>query len=407
VGFLALAIGLQAGRLANVRALGLGDFIAYWSAGRLNAHEENPYSPDALLPIERAQGWAENWPNIMYYPPWALPLVMPFGLAPFNVARLAWLIAEIVVVAFCIELIWRYYGGPSGQRWLAWVLGLGFVPTLIALRMGQIGPFLLLGVVGFLHCQKRGFTWFAGACLVLAAIKPQLVYLFGLAVVVWAIDRRHWRVLTGGVTAISAAVAVASWFNPNVLEQYRFALNHPPSGNITPTLGALLRLACGHELVWLQFVPTVIGLVWFPFYYARKRADWKWEEQAPWLLLASFLTTSYGAWVFDLVVLLIPLLHACVLIVRDGRTWLAGWAAAGFLVADAIALVQNLSGAAYVSFIWMTPAILSGYLLVRISCVPRLCQPWQEHRAHGSRRDDLDAKCADYKVAGTLRVPSA
>jgi hypothetical protein len=407
VGAVTLAIAVQAGRLTDVSALGLGDFIAYWSAGRLNAHGHNPYSPEALLPIERDQGWAEDWPNIMYYPPWALPLVMPFGLAPFNLARLAWLITEIAVVAFCIDLIWRYYGGSSAHRWLALALGLGFVPTLIALRMGQIGPFLLLGVVGFLFCQKRGFTWLAGACLVLAAIKPQLVYLFGLAVVVWAIDRRHWRVLAGGVSALVAAVAVAVWCNPHVLEQYRFALSHPPSGNITPTLGALLRLAFGHELVWLQFVPTVFGLAWFPLYYVRRRADWKWEEQAPLLLLASFLTTSYGAWVFDLVVLLIPLLHACVLIVRDGRTWLAGCAITGFLIADAIALTLNLGGAAYLSFIWMTPAILAGYLLLKTFCVPRLRQPWLECSPHSPHEDNRDAECADYKVAGTLRVPSA
>jgi hypothetical protein len=407
MGVLALAIGSQAGRLTDISALGVGDFIAYWSAGRLNAQGQNPYSPEVLLPIERAEGWAEDWPNIMYYPPWALPLVMPFGLAPFNLARLAWLIAEIAVVAFCIDLIWRYYGGPSAQRWLAWGLGLGFVPTLIALRMGQIGPFLLLGVVGFLICQKRGFSWVAGACLVLAAIKPQLVYLFGLAVVVWAIDRRHWRVLAGGVSALVAAVGVAAWCNPQVLEQYRFALSHPPSGNVTPTLGALLRLAFGHELVWLQFVPTFFGLLWFPVYYIRKRAHWNWEEQAPLLLLASFLTTSYGAWVFDLVVLLIPLLHAFALIVRDGRTWLARSAVACFLVADAIALIQNLSGAAYVSFIWMTPAILAGYLLVRTCCVPRLCQPWREQGTHGPRDDNLDAERADRKVAGELSVPSA
>jgi hypothetical protein len=407
VGTVTLVLAFQAGHLTDTSALGLGDFIAYWSAGRLNAHGQNPYSPEALLPIERAQGWAEDWPNIMYYPPWALPLVMPFGLAPFNLARLAWLIAEIAVVAFCIELIWHYYRGPSAQRWLAWGLGLGFVPTLIAFRMGQIGPFLLLGVVGFLLCQKRGFDWFAGACLVLAAIKPQLVYLFGLAVVVWAIDRRHWRVLVGGVSALLAAVAVAAWSNPHVLEQYRFALSHPPSGNITPTLGALLRLAFGHELVWLQFVPTVVGLAWFPFYYLRQRADWKWEEQAPLLLLVSFLTTSYGAWVFDLVVLLIPVLHACVLIIRDGRIWLTGSAIAGFLTADAVALSLNLGGAAYLSFIWMTPALLVAYLLVRTFCMPRPCQPWLECRPAAPREDGRKAECADYKIAGTLRVPSA
>jgi Glycosyltransferase family 87 len=361
----AVLLALQGGRLANVTALGTGDFIAYWSAGRLNAQGQNPYSPEALLPLERAEGWPEDWPNIMYYPPWALVLVMPFGVASFNAARLAWLLAEIAILVFSVDRIWRYYGGPSSHRWLAWGLGMAFVPTLIALRMGQVGPFLLLGVVGFLLCQGRRMDVLAGACLALCAVKPQLLYLFGLAVVVWAIDRRRWRVLAGGASALLAALAIAFWRNPDVLQQYRFALFHPPSGNITPTLGALLRLAFGHELVWLQFVPTILGLVWFPFYYVRRRARWDWAEQTPLLLLASFLTTSYGAWVFDLVVLLIPTLCAAVWVVSAGRGRLTAWAVASFLVGDGIALLLNLGGAAYLSFIWMTPAILVGFLLLK------------------------------------------
>ena len=83
------------------------------------------------------------------------------------------------------------------------------------------------------------------------------------------------------------------------------------------------------------------------------------------LLLASFLTTSYGAWVFDLVVLLVPILCAAAWVVSAGRSRLTAWAVASFLVGDGIALLLNLGGAAYLSFIWMTPAILVGYLLLK------------------------------------------
>jgi hypothetical protein len=243
-----------------------------------------------------------------------------------------------------------------------WVLALSFVPALIVLKMGQIGPVLLLGVIGFLYFEKRGFDWLAGAALVLPAIKPQLVYLFGLAVVLWAIDRRRWKVLGGGVGAALAALGLALVFNPQVLDQYRYALANPPSANVTPTFGAILRLALNENQTWLQFVPTVIGIAWFPFFWFHQRRAWKWENQAPLLLLISFLTTAYGAWVFDIVILLLPLLQAATWVVRDNDRCMVSFALAGYLIIDGVALAQNLAGVTYPAFIWMTPAILVFYL---------------------------------------------
>jgi hypothetical protein len=376
LGAVLVLLCLRAGSLMNISALGLGDYIAYWSAGRLNAWGQNPYSPEDLLPVQQAEGWPEEWPNIMYYPPWALPLVMPLGLLPFSISRLLWLLVEVVVVIYCADRTWRYYNGPISRRWLAWLLALIFVPTLIALRMGQMSPFLLLGIVGFLEAERRGLDWLAGAFLLLAAVKPQLLYLFGIGVLVWSADRRRWRVVAGGLVAGAVALLIALLCNPHVLEQYRFALSHPPSGNITPTAGALLRLAFGHDLVWLQFVPTAIGLGWFPAYYARYRNNWRWDRQAPLLLLVSFLTSSYGSWVFDLPVLLIPVLAVSLQVWQSGRRDVATFAVTGFLLCDAVALALNLTGATYLSFIWMTPALLIAYLMLRARAhVPRLRQP--------------------------------
>jgi hypothetical protein len=350
---------------AILAGLGIGDFIAYWAAGRLNALGENPYSWDKLHALQLPLGQCEEYPNMMYYPPWTLALVMPFGMLPFAVARLIWLLAHLALVIICAGSIWRYYGGPAAYRWCAWALALVFVPTLIALRMGQIGPLLLLGIVGFLWFEKRGWDWLAGAALMLPAIKPQLVYLFGVAVLVWAIDRRRWGVVLGGALTLSAAVGVALAFNPGVISDYRFALANPPSGNITPTVGAVLRLLFGEDSTWLQYVPTVLGLLWFPFYWTKHRATWSWGEQAPLLVLVSFLTTAYGAWVFDLVVLLLPLLHAAAWTFETAEPKARKTALAVYLAIDLGALAFNLGGATYPLFIWMTPAILVAYLALR------------------------------------------
>jgi hypothetical protein len=345
---------------AFAERLGLGDFIAYWSAGRQLASGENPYDWRALLALQQPLGWSEDFPNMMYYPPWALPFVLPFGALPFGVARLAWFVGNVVAVIGCAELIWRYYGGSGTTRWIAWGIALSFVPTLIALKMGQISPLLLLGIIGFLHLEKRGLDFLAGAVLLLPAIKPQLVYLFGLAVLIWAIDRRRWRILIGGVTALASAMVLALLFDPRVLDEYRYALANPPSGNITPTLGAMLRLAFGENMTWLQYVPTVAGVIWFGFFWATRRDDWNWSAAAPVLVLMSFLTTAYGAWVFDLVVLLLPVLQLAVWAINDrnlGRTALLL-----FSLINGACLAMNLAEASYPAFIWVTPAMLACYL---------------------------------------------
>jgi hypothetical protein len=362
---LAGAVLWQAVQLNLAQTLGLADYVAYWAAGRLNALGGNPYSWDDLLALQQPLGWPESYPNMMYYPPWTLALVMPFGILPYGLSRFVWLIGHLALVAFCADRIWQYYGGPAKYRWCGLILTLSFVPTLIVLRMGQIGPILLLGIVGFLYFERRGQDWLAGAALLLPAIKPHLVYLFGCAALIWALDRRRWRVLAGGLGSILAAAALAFAWNPHVLQQYRFALANPPSVNVTPTLGGILRLAFGGEQVWLQYLPTALGLLWFGWYWRRHRLTWSWPDQAPVLLLVSFLTSSYGAWVFDLVVLMVPMLQIAVWVLSQPDRRLGRIALASFVLIDGLALVMNLCGATYPMFIWMTPAILACYLTFR------------------------------------------
>jgi hypothetical protein len=278
----------------------------------------------------------------MFGPPWTLTLAMPFGLLPSRVGQVLWLVLHLAVVLLSADLLWNYYGGPARYRWLAWVLGVGFGPTLVLLRAGQIGSLILLGVVGFLVCARRGRDVPAGAALALTALKPHLVYLFGLAVLLWALQRRRWLVLAAGGLTLAAATAIPLACNPAVIAQYRDSLGaQPPSQWVTPTLGTALRFALGVQHTWLQVVPTVAGLLWFLSHWTRFRSTWDWAEQAPLLVLVSFLTTFYGAWSHDHVVMLLPVLQVAAGFLRRGRRLPLVLAAAAYLSISGFVLVPR------------------------------------------------------------------
>jgi hypothetical protein len=342
------------------------DFVEYWAAGRLNAAGENPYDPGKLLPLQRAAGRDTREAVMMWNPPWTLPWLMPLGLLPARVGQLVWLALGLAAVVFCADWAWRFYGGPARRRWVAWALALTFLPTLFVLQSGQIGPAVLLGVVGFLHWQRRGRRLLAGAATVLIAIKPHLAYLFWVALLLDALYRRRWTTLLGGALAGLAALGVALACNPSVVGQYRQTLGqHPPEQWVSPTPGTFLRMLLGEEQFWLQFVPPVVGLAWLVPYWWQRRRAWDWAEQVPLLLLVSFVTASYGAWPFDLVVLLVPVVQAAALVWAAGRRSLCRLALGAYLLVDGLGLALNLLRLSSVWFFGMTVGLLVAYLAVR------------------------------------------
>jgi hypothetical protein len=353
----------QCARLTDPSLLRPSDFVEYWSAARLNLAGGNPYGSDELFALQRDYGCPEDRPVMMYNPPWTLPFVMPFGALDYGTGRLAWLLLSLGLVLVCAGAAWRLLGGPADRRRLAWVLALTFFPTLIALRMGQIAPLMLAGLVGFLYFVRQGRGWAAGLALVPALVKPQLFHLLGLALLLWAVRERRWSVLAGSAVGLAATTGLALLPNPHALAQYADVMtHHPPAECLSPTLGAVLRAALGRERFWLQFLPPLLGVAWLVPHWLRHRRTWDWQQQLPLVVLVSLLTTSYGAWAFDLVVLLLPVLGTAAALIRGGRRSLAIGALAGYLALNVLALSLNLLGVDGFWFLWMTPAALAAYL---------------------------------------------
>ncbi len=368
-----VAVGLLAAQFVQapqlLTRLQMYDFVEYWAAGRLLASGDNPYDGDRMHALERAAGRTEDG-ILMWNPPWTLPLVLPFGLLPVRAAHLLWLTLQLAVLVFSADRLWLLYSGDGERRWVAWLLGLAFLPTLLALTAGQITPLLLLGAVGFLTFTERKREVLAGVAAVLLAIKPHLAYLFWLALLLWSIRERRWRTLAGGIVAGLVLMAVALVFDAQVLQQYWHTFTQtPPAQYRSPTIGTVLRLAFGEGQFRLQFLAMIPGLVWFVLYWWTQRRDWNWKEQVPLLLTVSVLTTAYGGWPFDLVLLLLPVLHTAAAVTRHGWNAVSMLAFGLFVAINAIAAAQLALQVEYFWFIWITPAVLVAYLLVRATAV--------------------------------------
>jgi hypothetical protein len=339
-------------------AIDLQDFVEYWAAGRLNAVGENPYDPSILHQCERLVSPHLTEAIMMWNPPWTLSIAMPLGLLPVTLAHWLWLSFQALVIAGSALWIWQRYGGSANRRWVALAVAAGFAPSWFVLNMGQISPLILLGVVGFLHFQEKRKDAWAGASLVLAGLKPHLGVPFAAAVLLWILHYRRWRVIVGAAIAITALSILPLLTNPAVFAEYWRALGQTPPQMLSPTLGSVLRVLLGPQHFRLQFVPMLVGLGWLLVRWYRDRRHWNWMDQAPSVLLASFLAAPYGGWPFDLVVLLLPVLQSAIAAGRRGKGTVF-YGVVALLGFDVMAwLMRNVHYSMYYWYAWMTPFVI-------------------------------------------------
>lgn len=347
------------------------DIVQYWAAGHLLLAGGNPYMPSSeeLRSLPQASIWIRDTLVITWSLPWTLFFVIPLGFLDYVTASLLYALLTVVLVIVCAVVLWRLYGGEAKGEWLALLIAFGFFPTLGALAVGQISPLILTGLVGFLFFARREEWWRAGACTVLIAIKPHLLYLFWLALILWILRQRRWPVLGGGVIAGAIAIAIPVLINPAVPGYYLDNWAHRPPGQwATPTLGTLLRMLSHKPLavndsLWPLFVPALLGLLWFIPHWRRQREAWDWAEQMPLLLLVSFVTAPFG-WVLDQVVLLPAAIQAGVWALRCARPQVRIAALIGYIAINVPPWLMAMRRTDQFWYIWVAPALLLGYLLL-------------------------------------------
>lgn len=359
--------------------LPMNDFVEYWSAARVYLQGRNPYDGAELLFWQKqATGNAElGMATMMWNPPWVITLAIPFGLLPAGLAHLLFLAGQIAAVVVSATWLWRVYQGPSEHVWLAWMLALFCGPTAFLIWYGQIAGLCLLGLSGFLYFNQRNQPAVAGLFAALTAIKPHLLFGFGLVLVLNAIVTRQGRIaLAAGCAAVAVAAGTVHAIHPEVYRHYAGAgwessstVATAPKDWHQPLFSYWLRKEIDPAQFWMQFVPTLAAATGIAWYWLRRRAAWDWPSEMPFLIFTSVLCAAYGAWIFDLVVLIVPMIAlACVLIRADAR--LSSICLVGYLALTTAAiacqlvvwLVTGSRTTGLHTFIWYSPAVLAFYL---------------------------------------------
>ena len=376
---LAAGAGLMLPLLNDAGVWPPDDYVEYWAAGRLNLHGQNPYSPELLLPLERGAGRDTDEAIMMWNPPWTLSVAMPLGALPARLGQFVWLFLQagcLVVSAILASRPCQRSGESdeanvnakltrplTGSARLSLLLTFAFVPTLFLLQSGQIAGLLVLGAALFVVCAQRGYPLLAGVAAVLLAIKPHLAYLLWLAVSLDALQHRRYRIVLGGILGGVLFTLIPMAFNPDLWSQYFAAYrDHPPTQWVSLTLGTFLRFAFDERHFWLQFAPMSLGTGWFLKHWRAHGRNWNWAEQMPAILLVSFATAPYGAWHFDLPLLLIPIWYAANTLTGQRR-----WFALGlFAGANLAMLAMNAAGVWSYAYAWVAPLTLVAYFGLRL-----------------------------------------
>jgi hypothetical protein len=350
------------GFVAAVFSIGLSDknaaerdFISYWAAGQQLIHGANPYDLDAVQGLERAVGRKDSQLVLtMRNPPTAFFLAWPLGLVSPKTGLIVWLFVLLACLVLSCRLLWLLNGRPASIYHLLCFL---YAPVLSCMMAGQFGIFLLLGVVLFLYFQ-RARPFFAGAALLLCALKPHLFLPFGVVLILWTVSRRSYRILAGFSAALLASCALSYYLDPHAWSEYNQMMHAGGAlGEKVPALSVYFRFLVDPNAVWLQFVPLGGACVWAIWYFWTRREQWNWLDHGLVVLLVGGVCTPFG-WFTDESMLLPAVLAG--LYRADGarRSIWPLAVVAGIALIEVIALVPLTSK----YFLWTTPAWLAWYL---------------------------------------------
>ncbi len=294
---------------------GENDFVEYWAANQLHRRGGDPYNPVLVYAVERAQGWSEQKPLMMWNPPWTLSILGPILAFDFETSSRLFLGLNIGLLFFSAALVLDARGSRLG----VWPIGLLFAvcsfPAYLALLLGQLSIVLTAAVSGLYWSLKKEKYHRAGFCLALLTVKPHVLFLLGLVLVDWAIRGGWKKVLPSFCLSLAAFLAVLLFQSPPTLTAWMNRGQYSENPMLvqvlnwrTTSLASLLRdtvkQISGTFTPNLLFLVPSIAAAALIFVLIKKRPAPNWDFVFPAIIPLSCSTAAFS-WIFDGTVCLI------------------------------------------------------------------------------------------------------
>jgi hypothetical protein len=191
-------------------------------------------------------------------------------------------------------------------------------------------------------------------------MKPHLFLLLWPVILIECARRRNWRLLTAFGIGLAAAAIFPLLFDAHIWAHYLAAIRAEHiEGQYLANLSFLLRFMLPGHPVWVQTVPSVLGLALCARYYWRRRNQWNWRIDGAALLLVSTMVSPYS-WPFDQLLMIPAIMHVCS--VRQGRRW-APWLA--IVNGAAVLLLLMTVPLSSPMYAWSATACLIWYVWTR------------------------------------------
>lgn len=207
----------------TLRSPGGNDFLTYYSVTELFLKEGvNPYSDEAALYTQQAIFGRPALPgedqHRLVYLPYALLIHAPFTLLSYPAARALYMTVLQAALFSGVVIMMRLY------RWKppVWMQALFLAWCLFSYPQARgiiLGQFAILGFFSLactLYLLHQGRDRWAGAALVLATVKPTLVFLVVPFLLLWgfAKKRRDFLISYGvclGALLLGSLIVLPTW----------------------------------------------------------------------------------------------------------------------------------------------------------------------------------------------------
>ena len=271
------------------------DFVVFYVAASRFAHGLSPY------------GFVLKSGDFFYNPPWFALLLIPFSFLSVETASFCWLALSLGLLVVSVTLAQRLCDLRLGFRRLA-ILCVALTwwrPVSEHLALGQSSLIVSVCTLAAILAVRRGHSWLGGLTLVIAASKPQLLFLLGLGMTIWEWRRhRSFGVLAGFTIGTAAALLICLAITPAWVHDM---LPRPQDVGAHVNTRTLLQTAFGRKLpieaVYISIV--LLGSAATLVYWARSEAQLVYL--ACLTIPATLLLTPY-AQLHDYVILVFPLM---------------------------------------------------------------------------------------------------